>query len=151
MGNDVRKLAFDGYPGSNILGTDIFPAYLDAGHLFYNDKDTCPIKFLRADIFECPVSFEQREDAELAPLSQTKDLSQLRGSMTHVYTSSVFHLFDEATQYQLALRLASLLKRVPGAIIFGRHQGLQEEGKISDPPGMRSVLLAIRASRIRRY
>ena len=69
------------------------------------------------------------------PISDVKSLSELRGRITHFYTGALFHLFDEPTQYALALRVAALLKREPGAIVFGRHQGLAEAGYIDDHLG----------------
>ena len=60
------------------------------------------------------------------------DLTQLRGKLTHIYAGALFHLFDEAVQRALAFRLALLLKRDTGAVIFGRHQGLEEAGMIDD-------------------
>ena len=135
MGSDVRKLAYDGYVGSNILGTDVIPEYLNAGHVFYGDAETSSIKFLAANIFDAPAS-PGEEDIVSVPMSQVKELSQLRGSLTHIYAGAIFHIFDEKTQFDFAYRLAILLKRVPGSIIFGRHQGLEEPGMLADPPGM---------------
>jgi hypothetical protein len=45
-----------------------------------------------------------------------------------IHTSSLFHLFDEEKQANLAKRLASLLSPEPGSVIFGSHGGLPSKG-----------------------
>lgn len=130
MGTDVRKLVYDGYPATSVLGCDLRQDYIDLGYKLYGDKETSQIYFFTSDIFDLPPSFNNAvvhgNDAKITTLSQLLD------SLTHVYTGALFHLFDESTQYAIALRLAALLKREPGAIIFGRHQGLAQEGMIDD-------------------
>lgn len=132
VGTDARKLVYDGYPGANIVGIDIVQRYMDIGHELYNDADTCAIHFLDADPFKLPADTCDNALGD-TPLSQVTDLSQLRGSVTHVYAGALFHLFSEQKQYDLAYRLALLLKVRPGAAVFGRHEGFQEARKIDDP------------------
>ncbi|KAI0646351.1 hypothetical protein C8Q79DRAFT_1000700 [Trametes meyenii] len=144
MGTDVRKLVYDGYPASRVLGCDLRPEYIQLGHELFDDATTCPIHFFTYNVFDLPTSVPPPSGTGLsdtpAPnptvaISTVTDLAQLRGSLTHVYTGALFHLFDEETQHGLAVRLATLLKREPGAIVFGRHQGLREEGYIDDHLG----------------
>lgn len=130
MGTDVRKLVKDGYPASNVFGCDLRKAFIDCGFEFYKDKDKCGITFFTDDIFELPYPPASLPTDTMK--SETVTLSYLVGKLTHIYTGALFHLFDEPTQYALALRLATLLKREPGAVIFGRHQGLVDEGYIED-------------------
>ncbi|KAL6303743.1 hypothetical protein BKA93DRAFT_817900 [Sparassis latifolia] len=117
MGSDVRKLAYDGYPVTNILECDLRQEYIDTGHKLYQDVLTSPIHFFTSNIFDVPVFFTATS------------------TVTHIYTGALFHLFDEATQNAIALGLAVLLKRERGAIIFGRHCGLVKEGMIDDHLG----------------
>lgn len=136
VGTDVRKLVADGYPAAHVMGCDLRAEFIDYGHQLYQDTAHCPIHFFASDIFEVPHPFP----ADAAPpavddLAHVTDLKQLRGAVTHFYTGALFHLFDEPTQYALALRVAALLKRVPGAVVFGRHQGLAEAGMIDDHLG----------------
>ncbi|KIP09354.1 hypothetical protein PHLGIDRAFT_12017 [Phlebiopsis gigantea 11061_1 CR5-6] len=133
MGTDVRKLVYDGYPASNVVGCDLRSEFIDFGHILYRDKGSCSIHFFAYDIFDVPypVPTDVIPAADI-PISALTTLSQLYGSVTHFYTGALFHLFDEPTQYALALRIATLLKRAPGAVIFGRHQGLQEPGLLDD-------------------
>ncbi|KAI0653882.1 hypothetical protein C8Q70DRAFT_551209 [Cubamyces menziesii] len=139
MGSDVRKLVYDGYPASQVLGCDLRPEFIQLGYELFGDTETCPIRFFTSDVFGLPTSVaEVRATVTETPhpdVSAVTDLSQLRGALTHIYTGALFHLFDEDNQRGLALRLATLLRRTPGAVIFGRHQGLHEEGYINDHLG----------------
>ncbi|KAI0360631.1 hypothetical protein OH77DRAFT_1418615 [Trametes cingulata] len=134
MGTDVRKLVYDGYPASQVLGCDLRPEYIQLGYELFGDADKCRIRFFTSDVFKLPTTAEPTDSTAALPAS-VNDLAQLRGALTHIYTGALFHLFDKDTQYGLAVRLITLLKRQPGAIVFGRHQGLQEEGYIDDHLG----------------
>jgi len=135
MGTDVRKLVSDGYPASNVLGCDLRQGFIDAGYSLFQDKETCKIHFFTSDIFEVPATISTTP-ALLSDLSSITDLRQLEGSIDHFYAGALFHLFDEPTQYAIAIRIAgTLLKRKEGSVIFGRHQGLHEEGMIADGIG----------------
>ncbi|KAI0330294.1 hypothetical protein GY45DRAFT_1370866 [Cubamyces sp. BRFM 1775] len=138
MGTDVRKLVYDGYPASRVLGCDLRPEFIQLGYELFGDVDQCPIRFFTSDVFELPTSdVAELPSADTArpDVASITGLSQLRGALTHIYTGALFHLFDEETQRGLALRLVTLLKRKPGAVVFGRHQGLHEEGYINDHLG----------------
>ncbi|KAI0320795.1 hypothetical protein OF83DRAFT_1162217 [Amylostereum chailletii] len=135
MGTDVRKLTSDGFPASQILACDLRSEFLALGHKLYADVATCSIHFFPADIFTIPISASASVIAEVSSeiaITQSTNIADLIGRVTFIYTGALFHLWDESTQRALALRLARLLKRVPGAIIFGRHQGLPEAGLIDD-------------------
>ena len=133
MGSDVRKIVSDGYPAKNVIGVDLRQEFLDLGYRLYDSA--WGINFFTSDIFEVPYPTPKGTPAANIPLSDVKSLSELRGRITHFYTGALFHLFDEPTQHALALRVAALLKREPGAIVFGRHQGLAEAGYIDDHLG----------------
>ncbi|KAI0084617.1 hypothetical protein BDY19DRAFT_521616 [Irpex rosettiformis] len=133
MGSDVRKIVSDGYPAINVLGVDLRQEFLDLGYRLYGPSRD--INFFTSDIFEIPYPVPKAAPADDTPFSSVKDLLQLRGRITHFYTGALFHLFDESTQYALALRVAELLKREPGGVVFGRHQGLVEAGYINDHLG----------------
>jgi hypothetical protein len=130
MGTDVRKLVYDGYPASSVLGSDLREAYIEAGYKLLRDSKSCGIHFFSSELFDIPVNLASTS-AEIL-LSQIKVLWQLANRVTHLYVGALFHLFDEATQYAIALRMAIVLKRDSGGVIFGRHQGLANEGLIED-------------------
>ncbi|KAH9896915.1 hypothetical protein C8Q73DRAFT_433577 [Cubamyces lactineus] len=140
MGTDLRKLVHDGYPASRVLGCDLRPEFIQLGYELFDDADACPIHFFTSNVFELPTSVAAAdipapETLRPTDVSAVTDISQLRGALTHIYTGALFHLFDKETQRELALRLVTLLNRTPGAIVFGRHQGLHEEGYIHDHLG----------------
>ncbi|CDO70605.1 hypothetical protein BN946_scf184748.g2 [Trametes cinnabarina] len=136
MGTDVRKLVHDGYPASHVFGCDLRQEYIELGHELFGDADRCPIRFFTSNVFDLPTTVDSATRNTVVPEPSTVTaLAQLRGVLTHIYTGALFHLFDEETQYGLAARLVTLLERSPGAIIFGRHQGLLEEGYINDALG----------------
>lgn len=139
VGTDVRKLVYDGYPATSVLGCDLRQDYIDLGYKLYQDRDSSLIHFFTSDVFDVPVNLgpgsTSHEGATAVPTGQVTELSQLTGSLTHIYTGALFHLFDESTQYAIAHRLALLLKKVPGAIVFGRHRGAVNEGIMDDHLG----------------
>ncbi len=141
VGTDVRKLVRDGYPASQVLGCDLRPEYIQLGHELFGDAATCPIRFFTSNVFDLPLPSESNADSMPAPPdpAAVSDLPQLRGALTHIYTGALFHLFDEETQDGLAVRLVALLKRRPGAVIFGRHAGLVQEGYIDDHLGRYAI------------
>lgn len=151
MGTDVRKLVADGYPGRNVLGTDVRQEFLDIGYKLYQDSSSSnPIRFFTSDIFDVPSppslpllpSTTKEPPQPLIPLSETSNLTQLKGRINHFYLGALFHLFNESTQYEIALRVASLLdlSRKEGVVVFGRHQGLEVAGIIDDHLGRYELL-----------
>jgi len=126
MGVDVRNLVYEGYPESQVVGSDLLKPYISFGHELFNDKDTSKIKFIAADIFDLPstISSSPPSNVDNANVLQLDDLA---GSVTFIYTGSVFHLFDAPKQKAFAIRLLRLWTREPGAIIFGQHQTRIEE------------------------
>lgn len=121
----MRKLVLDGYPAEHVYGCDLRQDFLDMGHALFGDREMCAIRFFAANIFDG--SWEHPKDGGFA-----SELEHFRSSMTHIYTGALFHLFDEERQYELALRLATLLEKSPGALIFGRQRGTRKEGTFSD-------------------
>ena len=55
-------------------------------------------------------------------------MTELRGHISVIHASSLFHLFGEEKQFELAKRLAALLDPRPGSIIFGSHAGAPAKG-----------------------
>ena len=133
MGTDVRKLVLDGYPGQNVIGCDLRKTFIDAGFKLFRDEETCPIKFITGDIFELPL--QHAAPSPVIPLRGVSGLDDLKGRLSHIYAGALFHLFNEDTQYAIAVRLALLLKDGSGGIIFGRHQGKEGPGIIDDDMG----------------
>lgn len=95
--------------------------FWDLGHkLFRTTPETYPAKFLAGDMFD---------DAHLSPTTPTpsgppppvgsvNSLTELRGHVSAITTSSFFHLFGEEKQFEVCKRLAALLDPRPGSIIW---------------------------------
>ena len=129
----MRKLAEDGYPPTRIIGADIRESYITLGHKLYNDASSCPIHFITSDIFDLsPTLPISPAPPSLSSLESVKGLDDVVGRIAHIYTGSLFHLFDKDTQLAIAIRLIVLLRRSGKSIIFGRHQGFEREGLIDD-------------------
>jgi len=130
MGTDARRIVFDGYPASNVIGSDLRQSFIDQGHELYQDANNCKINFFSADMFDIPA--HPTFPPSTTPLSDVTSFVELQNRVTHMYTALLFHLFDEASQHEIAIRVATLLKRESGAVIFGRHQGTAKESVITD-------------------
>lgn len=150
MGTDLRKLASDGYPAHLLIGCDIRQTFIDQGYQLFNDSPpSCPVKFIVSDIFELRLTKNVVTNS-----ADITSLEDLRGRLSIIYAGALFHLFNEETQFAIALRLILLLRRPQGSdqpkkvILFGRHQGLEEEGMIPDWMG-RYVPLALENTSVR--
>ena len=106
--------------------------FWDLGHkLFRTTPDTYPAKFLAGGAFN---------DAHLCPtapmppgpppsVASVNTLTELLGHVSVIHASSLFHLFNEEKQVELAKRLGALLDRRPGSILFGSHVGMPVKGQ----------------------
>lgn len=145
MGTDVLKLVDDGYPANLVAGCDLRRAYIDLGYKLYRDEYTCPIHFFTSDIFDLPL---ESSSVPTASLKDVSSLADLVGRVSYIYTGALFHLFDKDTQYAIALRLALLLNRNRGSVVFGRHQGKEPEGYIDDHLGRCDIILVLLRARL---
>lgn len=133
VGTDVRRLVYDGYPAKNVLATDLRQSFIGEGYELYRDSETSKIRFFTSNVFDIPTpSLPAPSEPSDTPFSQVAKLDDLQNQVTHMYMALLFHLFDEASQYEIAIKVGTLLKRSSGAIIFGRHQGAEVAGVISD-------------------
>ena len=99
--------------------------------MFRTTPETFPLKFLAGDAFD---------DAHLSPtapvpsgppppVASVNTLTELRGHISVIHASGLFHLFSEEKQFELGKRLAALLDLRPGSIIFGSHVGMPVKGQ----------------------
>jgi hypothetical protein len=93
--------AFDGAPQSSLYGSDLSPDYISLGYELFRDRDSFAATFIPSDIF----------NAE-APVNQ-----QLAGQLSIIHASSLFHLFDTATQKKLGCRVVALLRPQAGSLV----------------------------------
>jgi len=136
FGSDVRKAVADGYPVRNVIASDIQPAFWDLGHkLFRSTPETFSVPFVGGDAMD-PANLDvvppfTKATAPKAPVPALKTLTSLnplRGHVSAIHASSLYHLFSEDGQLHLSRAIAGLLSPEPGSMIFGLHIGLPEKG-----------------------
>ncbi len=97
LGQDVRKLIFDGADVSRLYGADLKPEFINMGYALFRDEDKFP-----RDHFIAP--------ADVFDLSTETELSRkCDGKVGILHVSAVFHLFDLAQQKIMAERCLRLL------------------------------------------
>ncbi|KAI9847328.1 MAG: hypothetical protein M1838_000937 [Thelocarpon superellum] len=111
VGQDIRKLIFDGAPAEHLYGSDLAPAFFDVGFDLFRDRDRLPNTFRAADVFD--------------PESSLKGL---QGELDIIHIASVLHLFDWDGQIKLVRRLVQLLRSQKGSLVLGRQAGNVEPG-----------------------
>ncbi|KAH7913908.1 hypothetical protein BJ138DRAFT_1144995 [Hygrophoropsis aurantiaca] len=132
FGIDVRNVAAEGFPASNIVACDLNRKFWDLGHeLFKSTPESFPAHFVEGDVFDpsiltasLPASVHSKTSS--VKLSDLTSLNPLHGRVSVVHAQAFFHLFDEEKQLQLARSVAGLLSPEPGSVILGAHAGLRE-------------------------
>lgn len=120
LGQDLRKLLFDGAPPQSLYGLDIFPEYECVGHELFRDADTFQNHFIAADIFDEAV------DSKLAKTEGTWDV---------ICIIMFLHIYDWDTQVRTCKRILKLLSRKPGSMVIGAQTGSTEAGEqVLKPP-----------------
>jgi len=116
LGDDLRRLAADGYPAQNMIGTDIVGELWDIGHkLFCSSDRSFPARFIQDDVTK------QRYTSFPFEKDDKPSLADLAGRISVIHTSYLFHMFTHEQQLQIARLLANLVTRESQSIIFGRH------------------------------
>ncbi|KAF1835161.1 hypothetical protein BDW02DRAFT_298696 [Decorospora gaudefroyi] len=115
MGQDIRKLVYDGAPSDKIYGSDLKQNFWDLSYDLFLDKSTLQTRFLQADIFD-----------------SDSQLKQLDGKLDIVNAASFFHLWQWDEQVKAAKRVVQLLKPVPGGLLIGRQGGKPEAGSLGN-------------------
>ncbi|KAJ6607395.1 hypothetical protein B0H10DRAFT_2072148, partial [Mycena sp. CBHHK59/15] len=127
FGNDIRKAASDGFPVENIIASDLRQVHSRFVARCIFAGDTFDPEFLS---LQSPCT----EEPQLAApaLRSMKSLNGLHGHLSAIHSASLFHLFSEAKQLQLARLLAGLLSPLPGSIIFGCHGAQLTKGFLKE-------------------
>lgn len=139
FGNDIRKTVSDGYPIQQTIATDLCPEFWDLGHkLFKSTPESFPARFIPGDIFELKILAKQPLVSG-PELSKLQSFAELSGRVSAIHASSLFHLFDEQQQFELAKIMAALLSSAPGSMIFGSHGGNPTKGVRNETVGNRTM------------
>lgn len=118
LGQDLRKLAFDGVPTEQLYGVDVFPEYEGLGHYFFRDADRFKGRYITGDLFS-----DDPEDT----------LVKSRGTWDIIETVMFLHIWDWDLQVAAGKRLLRLLKPNTGMIV-GEQTGSTESQHIELKP-----------------
>lgn len=108
LGQDLRRLVFDGAPSTNLYAVDIV-SHWDLGYALFNDKSKFSAKFIEGDI-----------------LNPHAELSALQGKIGIVWTSHVLHQWVWEGQVEAAIQLSKFSKA--GGMVAGCQVGTTDEG-----------------------
>ncbi|MCJ1395292.1 hypothetical protein MMC18_008176 [Xylographa bjoerkii] len=106
LGQDLRKLVYDGIPASQLHGSDLFAEFETAGYALWRDKEKFHDRFIAADIF-----------ATRGPLVDTE------GTWDVISIFLFLHVWDLVDQKRACKRILRLLKPRPGSWIIGAQSG----------------------------
>lgn len=112
LGQDIRKLVYDGAPAENLTGTELEPVFIDLGYELFKDRDRLQAQFITGDIFA---------DGAYGLADGTFDF---------IHTGSFFHQFNWSEQVEALTKCLRLLKPKPGSMLLGRQIATEEPGSI---------------------
>ena len=113
LGQDLRKLAYDGVNAKKLYGVDSSQGLIDAGSYLFQDRTT-DLTFVTGNIWA--------DD----PL---KNLPMGEKTFDIVHCSAFFHVFSFDQQIRIAKTLAGFLSENSNALIFGWTTGMMEAGE----------------------
>lgn len=112
IGQDIRKVLFDGADPSRVLGADLRPEFIDIGYELFRDEN----KFPKSEHFVAP--------ADIFDFSTESELSKkCDGKVGILYSTAVFHLFDRDRQMKMANRCLQLMTKKAGRVLICGSQG----------------------------
>lgn len=112
IGQDTRKVLFDGADPSRVFGADLVPEFIDIGYELFRDED----KFPKSEHFIAP--------ADVFDFSTESELSKkCDGKVGILYSTAVFHLFDRDLQMKMANRCLQLMAKQAGRVLICGSQG----------------------------
>lgn len=136
LGQDLRKLVFDGAPSENLYGLDIEEAFIKIGYEVFLDRDSLKSQFVVEDMMlaDGPKSGSDRpqrfaNNASTSPITPLVPLSSLDEQISIIAANSFFHLYNYSDQLKLAKRMVQLLSPQPGSMILGRQLGSSVPGE----------------------
>lgn len=115
LGQDIRKLVFDGVPADKIYAVELKGGLITAGHDLFMDGGQKGITFLQGD-------------AVNDDMKQWMKALNVENGFEIIHTGALFHLFTWETQLTIAKNLVGLVHGRDNAVIFGWTFAAQESG-----------------------
>ena len=119
LGQDMRKLLFDGVDPGRVYGADLRPEFIETGYELFRDEYNFP----RTEHFIAP--------ADVFDFSSESELSRkCDGKVRILHTTAVFHLFNWEEQVKMAQRCLQLMTSKLGRVLIcGAQVGNIEAGE----------------------
>ena len=108
LGQDLRKLIYDGVSPSQLHGSDVFPEFEAASYALWLDEDKFKDYFITANIFD---------------KTSGGALVQTQGTWDVINIFMVLHLWDLNDQERACKQILKLLSPKPGSWIIGAQVG----------------------------
>jgi len=105
LGQEIRKLIYDGAPAENLVGMDLEPRFFEVGHKLFKDADT-KATFLGADV-----------------VKWNPQMEALKGSFDMLQLCMFLHMLSWDNQIVAIKNLIKLLKPVKGSFFAGESAG----------------------------
>lgn len=112
LGQDLRKLIYDGVPPERVAGAELNGAFVDLGYDLFKDKGRLAGK---APIVSASILVD--------PSSPASPLNSLVGTFSSVQLGMLLHLFTWEEQLAAFRHTLTLLRGQPGDRIFGQATG----------------------------
>ncbi|PYH40505.1 class I SAM-dependent methyltransferase [Aspergillus saccharolyticus JOP 1030-1] len=111
LGQNIRRLIYDGAPADRLIGLDLFPEYISLGYRLFKDEATLPSRFLVQNFFE-----------------DTPSMQQIAGKIKAINSGYFMHLWSWDMQLNVAKRIIQVMAPEKGAIARGVHFGRHAAG-----------------------
>jgi len=111
LGQDIRKLIFDGAPISQVTGVELNQGFIDLGYELFRDKDMLNHRMVAANVMESVDSIE----SPLCPFVGKQSVVQL-GMILHLFTWE-----EQLVVFEHAIQL--LKPDETGTLIIGQASG----------------------------
>ncbi|KAF8207265.1 hypothetical protein K438DRAFT_1962864 [Mycena galopus ATCC 62051] len=123
------------FPRAKLIASDLRQAFWDFGHELFRTTPILPRGLPRGDAFDpeflaLQPLLSQPLTSPSPDLHALTSLTPLHGRLSAIHSASLFHLFSEAGQLELARKLAALLVPRKESIIFGCHGAQPEKGSV---------------------
>ncbi|KAH8904619.1 hypothetical protein BR93DRAFT_826818 [Coniochaeta sp. PMI_546] len=107
LGQDIRKLVYDGVPSENLAGIELEAGFIDLGYELFRDRDTLKSKFAVGTILD----------------DTSTVLKELEGQFDVVQLGMILHLVTCEEQVKVFKHAIRLLKTEGDVAIIGQATG----------------------------